>query len=170
MQSDLASWNTKKKVLADAGLGDPKGKPGNCVTRMWERTGWWPLKLDSSNWRKAITQFSCQRDVSNVTDSELTDELGPKVQIRQVVLDAFRNSFLCKAKNMEEEYKKKGKRRKSSVPCTVFGKGFNKAEDLAEVRANDLKVEAKAQAKVHTPSHMHASKHMHTPQRPTCTA
>ena len=133
LAGDLASWNAKKKVFADAGIegieGEPKGKQGNCVTRMYCRTGWWPLRRDSELWSKVISQF----DVSVKGDSEtldLTKELGPEVRIRQVVLDAFRDSFLNKAKDIKTEYDKRNKRRKTSVPVTVMGKGFTKGEDL----------------------------------------
>ena len=81
-----------------------------------------------------------------MTQNDLTTELGPDVRIRQVVLNAFRSSFINKAKHMEEEYKSKGK---SSVPCTVHGKGFCKEEDLVEIKVNDMKIEAKEQAKVY---------------------
>ena len=34
--------------------GVPPGKPGNCVTRMWAKTGWAPLKKDSELWDQVL--------------------------------------------------------------------------------------------------------------------
>ena len=71
-----------------------------------------------------------------------------QVRIRQVVLDAFRGSFLAKAEDIKKEYDAKGRRSKLNVPTTVFGKGFCKDEDLVEVAANDERLEHKAELKV----------------------
>ena len=83
LAGDLASWKAKCKVLKDAGSTDlPKGKPGNHITRMYERTGWWPLKRESELWTKAIDQFGVTPltpNVSSSTDADLTKELGPEV-------------------------------------------------------------------------------------------
>ena len=152
LASDLAAWNAKCKVLKDVGSVDkPKGKSGNCITRMYARTGWWPLRRESELWNKAIAQFGSttrqqQHNVSHVDG--LTQELGPDVKIRQVVLDAFRGTFLDKAESMKQEYDSKSNRRKSRLPCTVFGMGFCKGEDLTVVRANDKRLEERAEAKV----------------------
>ncbi len=136
--------------MKDLGSADkPKGKPGNCVTRMYARTGWWPLRRKSELWTKAIAQFgsaSQQHNVSGV--GGLTKELGVDVKIRQVVLDAFRGSFVSKAENMKKEYDSMRNRRKTSVPCTVNGRGFCKSEDLSVVQVNDKKIAEKAEAKV----------------------
>ena len=147
MVSDLASWNAKVQVMADAGCtGKPKGKQGNCVTRMYDRTGWWPLKCKSELWQKAIKQFGIKPDTVDV--SELTTELGPEVRIRNAVLEAFRGGFLKSAQAMKAEYAARGTRRKSTVPNTVKGKGFCKEEDLAVVVENDRKREQKELDKV----------------------
>jgi len=147
LHGDLASWNARCKVLRDLGSKEkPKGKPGNCITRMYAKTGWWPLKCKSELWEKAINQFGIKPQ--RVDASELTTELGPGVRIRQVVLDAFRGTFLNAAKTMKEEYASKGKRNKSFVPCTVFGKGFNKAQDLEVILENERKQEELAEEKV----------------------
>ena len=78
-------------MLADVGSKEkPSGKPGNCVTRMWARTGWWTLKRESETWEKAIKQFGVDTptpSVRGLTDWELTNELRVDVRIRQVVLD-----------------------------------------------------------------------------------
>ena len=88
LASDLASWKAKCQVLKDAGSSDkPKGKPGNHVTRMYARTGWWPLKRKSENWEKAISQFSGHTATTKATnnvsecDADMTTELGPEVHI-----------------------------------------------------------------------------------------
>ena len=160
LAGDLASWNAKVKVLRDEGIETmPKGKSGNTITRMYARTGWWPLKRESESWTKAIDQFGVHDDTTsspNVSNSTapLTKELGPRVRIRQVVLDAFRGSFLAKAEDMKKEYESKGQRRKSSVPGTVFGRGFCKDEDLRVVKANDERLEQKAEKKVLTHAHI----------------
>lgn len=151
MAGDLASWEAKCKVMRDLGVDTlPKGKRGNCITRMWARTGWWPLVRESENWSKAIGQFDVSKPaVCRVTKHvDLTNELGPEVRIRQVVLNAFRSSFLHKAEIIKKEYKDKTNRRKSNVPNTVFGKGFTKAEDLTVVKANDIRLEQIAEDKV----------------------
>ena len=156
LAGDLASWNAKVKVLRAEGITTmPKGKPVNTITRMYARTGWWPLKRESESWEKAIDQFGVHDEVTvhppNVSGSNaaLTKELGPEVRIRQVVLDAFRGSFLSKAEDMKKEYDSKGSRKKSSVPDTVYGRGFCKDEDLVVVKANDDRIEQKAEQKVH---------------------
>ena len=134
----------------------PAGKSGNAITRMYARTGWWPLKRESETWQRAISQFSVAPhgcNTSGITQDQLTDELGPDVKIRKVVLAAFRGQFLTKAEKLKQAYKDKNKRRKSSVPGTVNDKGFCKKEDLTVVKANDERLDAKAEAKVSlTPS------------------
>jgi len=152
LASELAAWNAKCKVLADAGsTAKPSGKAGNVVPRMWAKTGWWPLKRKSETWKKAISQFYVgDRPVVDLTDpsQELTTELGPDVKIRQVVLNAFRNGFLKAAQDVKAAYASKNKRNTRSVPCTVYGKGFTKGEDLTVVKENDIRIEAREQAKV----------------------
>ena len=149
LASDLASWTAKCKVLEEAGSNDkPKGKPGNVITRMYARTGWWPLKRESPNWEKEISQFGITPNTVNTSTAEMTKELGPEVlmhahndspsthssvthhhnaqvRIRQCVLEAFRGSWLCKSENLKKEYDSKSARRKTSVPNTVFGKGMH---------------------------------------------
>ena len=81
LAGDLAAWKAKCKVLGSTDI--PKGKPGNHVTRMYEKTGWWPLKRDSVLWTKAIAQFGVAPltpNVSSNTDAALTKELGPEVR------------------------------------------------------------------------------------------
>ena len=153
MASDLASWDAKCKVLQQLGRDDkPTGKSGNCVTRMYARTGWWPLVRESENWEKAIGQFSIgngkQANVQSSVDADMSQELGADVKIRKVVLAAFRGHFLVKAEQLKKEYDVKRQRKKSAVPCTVNGKGFCKAEDLTVVKDNDERIAQKAEAKV----------------------
>lgn len=152
LASDLAAWTAKVKVLqalgADSELCQPKGKPGNCVTRQYERTGWWPLQRESTLWEKAILQFGVKANCTIDKSQPMTTELGKNVRIRQVVLEAFRQNFLSKAEDMKCEYDRRQTRRKTNVPNTVFGKGFCKEEDLAAVKENDARIEAKEEAKV----------------------
>ena len=152
LASDLASWKAKVQVLKDSGVSSelcqPKGKKGNCVTRQYERTGWWPLCRESTLWEKAISQFGVKAKCTIDKTQPMTTELGKDVRIRQVVLDAFRQSFLSKAEDMKVEYDKRQTRRKTNVPTTVFGKGFCKSEDLASVKENDERIAAKEEAKV----------------------
>ena len=64
--AELAAWQAKLDAVA--ALGDkelPKGKPGNCITRMWARTGWCPLKKDCENWQKVLATIG-----KNVHDEE----------------------------------------------------------------------------------------------------
>ena len=167
LAGDLAAWKAKCRLLEEASVDKdvvalPKGKPGNVVTRMYERTGWWPIKKNSANWQKAISQFEVNATPRfTPKDSHpLTKELGAEVKIRQVVLDAFRGKYLKQAEDMKKAYAEKSKRRMSRIPCTVYGKGFTKGDDLALVKANDLRIEEEVAAKVraHT-SHIH---HIHT--------
>ena len=117
---------------------------------MYARTGWWPLVRKSENWDKAIKQFGMQEmtNVSSVRDEDLTKELGASVRIRQVVLDAFRGRFLLAAKTLKDEYDADKSKKNSNVPCTVYGKGFCKEQDLQVVKANDLRIANKKEAKV----------------------
>lgn len=70
--AELAAW--KAKVAACQKLGDtnpPKGKPGNCITRMWAKTGWCPLKKNSENWENVMATLG-QREEStgDIADGE----------------------------------------------------------------------------------------------------
>ena len=81
LQSELAAWKAKCKVLKDAGSTElPKGKAGNVIARMYARTGWWPLKRTSPNWEKAISQFGVPKNTVNSCDLAMTTELGPAVK------------------------------------------------------------------------------------------
>ena len=82
LSSNLAAWTAKCKVLEAAGSKDkPKGKPGNVITRMYARTGWWPLKRESPNWEKAISQFGVTANTVNASTCPMTTELGAEVRM-----------------------------------------------------------------------------------------
>lgn len=56
LAAELAAWKAKMTAWKSAGSVEelkPTGKKGNIVTRMYERTGWWPLQRDSESWNKA---------------------------------------------------------------------------------------------------------------------
>ena len=170
LAGDLAAWTAKCKLLEEASVDSdvvplPKGKPGNMVTRMYARTGWWPIKKNSENWDKVISQFEVSASPTfTPKDSQpLTKELGPEVKIREVVLEAFRGKYLKQAEDIKKAYAAKSKRRMSKIPCTVYGKGFTKGDDLALVKANDLRIEQEVEAKVRTHTHI-------TPPYTTCTS
>ena len=53
LAAELAKYEAKQKAWVKCGSPvalKPKGKPGNVVTRMYLRTGWWPLKKNSILW------------------------------------------------------------------------------------------------------------------------
>ena len=57
LAADLSKWQAKTKAWATCGSPvalKPKGRPGNKVTRMYAKTGWWPLVRKSELWTKAI--------------------------------------------------------------------------------------------------------------------
>ena len=53
--AELSAWKAKVDKYRQLGIeGAPPGKPGNCVTRMWAKTGWAPLKKDSELWEQVL--------------------------------------------------------------------------------------------------------------------
>ena len=70
------------------------------------------------------------------------------MRIRQVVLDAFRGTFLNAAKSMKEEYAKKNKKNKTCLPTTVHGRGFTKKQDCEIMAENERKQEQLDEEKV----------------------
>ena len=106
----------------------PKGKPGNVITRMYARTGWWPLIKDSEQWEKAIDTLGglCKPSKHRVGDKlgKLAD-LGDKtIIIRQKVLDSFQGHFVDKAHAAEEHSKQKRRQKRQnrvSITNTSLG-------------------------------------------------
>ena len=165
LTADLAKWRAVHEAWQQAGSPPqlkPKGKAGNKITRMYERTGWWPLKRDSEEWRKAINTLGvlCKPTKKHkLHDKVLMADLGDKsIRIRKLVLDAFQDSFLDKAYAVEEAVKAKARRRQESISIinTALGKGLTAVEDLellreakerkaAEKRAKELRSQAALQ-------------------------
>ena len=114
----------------------PKLKPGckcgNAVTRMYEKTGWWPLKCNSVLWKQAIDTLGA---ICKPSDHRVGQKLEPladfgndkSLKIRQLVLTGFNEHFLQKAHRAEEAAKKRGRRRSRSRSAknSALGRGLS---------------------------------------------
>ena len=164
LTAELAKWRAINKVGQETGSPvqlKPQGKDGNKITRMYERTGWWPLKRDSEEWQKAINTLGvlCKPTKHKLHEKVLMADLGDKsIRIRKLVLESFQDSFLDKAYAVEEAAKAKVARRNASISIinTALGKGLTAEEDLellreakerkaAEKRAKELRSQAALQ-------------------------
>ena len=138
LAAELAKFNAMFKAWEKAGsvpaLKPTRVKSGNCITRMYERTGWWPLQKNSSLWQQAINSMgsACAPDKHKMSEKgHMFADLGDKrIKIRDLVLKAFQQDFIDRAFAAEEAAKLRTKRRLSrmSVENTYTGKGFCKAE------------------------------------------
>ena len=57
LAAELKTWTAKFEAWQASGSIPslrPRGKEGNCITRMYKKTGWWPLKKNSVLWQQAI--------------------------------------------------------------------------------------------------------------------
>ena len=152
LAADLASWRAKSEAWKAAGSVEelkPKGKSGNVVTRMYERTGWWPLKKDSELWNKAIDTFGA---ICNPGEYRVGTKLQPlaemtskEVCIRQAALDGFQKHFIDQAHAATEAIQQRQRRKANatSVPNTFMGKGFTVEEDLQMFKEHELKEKEK---------------------------
>lgn len=152
--AELSAWEAKVLKYKELGIeGLPPGKPGNCVTRMWAKTGWCPLRKDSELWEQVLstvgernkpltaeapqvcrTGRSTKDDVVIYKFKTLDDR---DITIRKIVLDGFNGHFLQAARELEEEkdkVKAKGRKRNRSLPSTYFGSALTVGGQLTKVK------------------------------------
>ena len=117
----------------------PRGKEGNCITRMYKKTGWWSLKKNSVLWQQAIETLG---PLYAPTKHKLSDkahkfaDVGDKrIRIRELVLESFQKDFIDRANAVEEREQARKRRKKTiiSVENTWHGKGFTKEEVILHV-------------------------------------
>ena len=112
----------------------PRCKEGNVITRMYRRTGWWPLKKDSELWCQAINTLGplCAPTKHKMSDkAHLFADVGDKrIKIRKIVLESFQKDFIDRAHAAEENAKQRVRRKaeRISIENTYNGKGFCKEE------------------------------------------
>ena len=137
MAAELARWQAMFRAWEAAGSVEclkPSRKAGNTITRMYERTGWWPLNKDSVLWQEAINTMgaACAPDKHKMSEKAhmFADLNDKRIKIRELVLKAFQQDFIDRAFAAEEAAKMRTKRRLSrmSIENTYTGKGFCKAE------------------------------------------
>ena len=162
LATDLATSKAKMTAWVEAGSPPqlkPKGKCGNAITRMYAKTGWWPLKCNSILWEQAIDTLGA---ACKPRDHRVGQKLQPladfgndkSLKIRQLVLKGFNEHFLNKAHRAEEAAQKRSKRRSKSRSAknTALGRGLTKEEDLAIIdadakkKAEDKKMKEQKQA------------------------
>ena len=143
LATDLATSKAKMAAWVQAG-SPPKLKPrckrGNAVTRMYEKTGWWPLKCNSVLWNQAIDTLGA---ICKPSDHRVGQKLEPladfgndkSLKIRQLVLTGFNEHFLQKAHRAEEAAKKRSRRRSRSrsTKNSALGKGLTKEQVTSDV-------------------------------------
>ena len=183
LAADMATWTAKKnawlkasaEMNEDLPLDPPPfdgpeelpdqlpplvGKPGNCVTRAWERTGWWPLKRESSNWQAVIPTLGSRYEKKTEKTVYKMLDLGEQtkhLQIRQLAWDGYNDNFLDMAKSLSEAHKQKSARRNTSVVDTRTGRGFSCAADIQFLKEYEQKKLQEEQVIIHTRTH-----HSHT--------
>ena len=137
LAAELASFNARffewKKNGARPCL-KPTGRQGNVITRMYAKTGWWPLQKNSVLWTEAINTLGplCAPTQHKLTDKmHAFDDLGDKrIKIRKLVLESFQQDFIDRAHAAEENSKQRMRRKSTrmSIENTYTGKGFCKLE------------------------------------------
>ena len=155
---NLEKWKAKFKAWKQCDSPEvlkPKGKADNVITRMYERTGWWPLKKDSELWQKSIDTLgvACKPTKHKILDKQVLESALTRkgIEIRKLVLQGFQDQFLDKAYACMEEAKSLTKRRRKTVSIinTTLGCGLTACEDLVVLKeAEERRVKkAKAQQK-----------------------
>ena len=156
LAAELARYKAKQEAWIACGSPaalKPKGKTGNVVTRMYLRTGWWPLQKNSVLWEKSINTLGvlCKPTKHKLTEKQLAlAELGDKsIKIREVVLNGFQQHFLDKAHAAVEAVKQRNKRKRNNVSIinTVLGEGLTAEEDIVILKEVETKKKAEAKEK-----------------------
>ena len=173
LAAELAAWEARKRAwlktarheddrpcpaLVDVDADDlysscPPlvGKPGNVITRAWERTGWWPLKKDSENWNKVINSVG-QRFQKQDLKAEDFAKLGKGLKIRQLAWEGYNDNFLEMARELKQSVDQQKRRKRTSVVDTRKGRGFTCADDIEFLREREE--EKQAELKVYTHTHI----------------
>ena len=137
LAAELARWEAAFSAWEKNGsLSElkPRGKPGNVVTRMYKRTGWWPLQKDSVLWQKAIDTLGalCAPSKHKLDEKKhlFADLNDKRIKLRALVLKSFQQDFIDRAFAAEEKCKQRSRRRAAriSIENTYCGKGFTKKE------------------------------------------
>ena len=150
LAANLAAWKAKVKVWMEESEDDfedddsdddcpplvsrgPAGKPGNVITRAWERCGWHPLRRLSPNWEKVLPTLGARYEEAArklVTDQQKKMLPEKQVRIRELAWEGYKQNFLDLAESLKAETEKRKARRHTSVVDTRFGKGFTCKDDL----------------------------------------
>ena len=137
LKAELARWQAGYEAWLQEGSIPscrPKRKEGNAITRMYKKTGWWPLVKDSELWQKAISTLGplCAPANHKLTDKphKFADLGDKRIKIRALVLKSIQQDFLDRANRIEERAKAERKRKRNyiSIENTFNGKGFTKCE------------------------------------------
>ena len=156
LAAELARYKAKQAAWIKCGSPEalkPKGKPGNVITRMYLRTGWWPLQKNSVLWQQSIDTLGvlCKPTKHKLTDKQLSlAELGDKsIKIRKLVLDGFQKHFLDKAHAAVEAVKARNKKKRNNISIinTVLGEGLTAEEDIAILKEVEKKKKQEAKDK-----------------------
>ena len=113
LAAELQNFTTRFEAWKKAGALPslrPKCKQGNCITRSYEKTGWWPLKKNSELWQKAIETLGplANPEKHKMSDKARFADVGDKrVRIRELVLESYQTDFIDRAAKAEKECKER---------------------------------------------------------------
>ena len=133
LAAELASYKARYAAWQRGGSLahlKPKGKEGNCVTRAYAKTGWWPLNKECEMWTKAINTLG---PLADPTRHKLADKphkfanVGdPHIKIRELVLKSYQEDFLDRAHTAEVEYQQRRRRNAARISIeNTYGEGIH---------------------------------------------